>query len=196
MKWIGLTGGIGSGKSTVAEILRDNGFDVVDADAVAREVTEKSGPGFDLVVRSFGKEVVNSQGQLDRRKLGEIVFADKKKLEKLEHLLHPLVKERVGKVRGELEKRGKKAAVYDVPLLFEKNMQDQFDKIIVVNCSVETQVKRTLKRGSLDEKEIRSRIAAQIPLSEKVKDADHVILNEGTPEDLRKQVDELAKKLR
>lgn len=193
MKWIGLTGGIGSGKSSAAEILRDNGIDVIDADAIARQVTEKSGPGFDPVVALFGREILDSKGGLDRRRLGEIVFADKKKLEKLEHLLHPLVKAQVAKIRADLEKKEKKIAVYDVPLLFEKNMQDQFDMIIVVTCSVETQVKRSLARGTLSEKEIRARIAAQIPLSEKVKKADHVIANESTREDLKKQVGDLAK---
>ncbi|OQW47286.1 MAG: hypothetical protein A4S09_15950 [Proteobacteria bacterium SG_bin7] len=196
MKWIGLTGGIGSGKSTVAEILRNNGIDVIDADAVAREVTEKSGPGFGPVVSAFGKEVVNLQGGLDRRRLGEIVFSDKKKLEKLEGILHPLVKERVAKLRTDLEKKGKRFAVYDVPLLFEKNMQGQFSDIIVVSCSVETQVMRSLARGTLEEKEIRSRISAQIPLSQKVKNANYVIANEGTREDLEEQVEELVKKLK
>jgi dephospho-CoA kinase len=196
MKWIGLTGGIGSGKSTVAEILRDNGVAVVDADAVARELTEKTGPGFGPVVKEFGPGIVNSAGEIDRRKLGEIVFADQKKLEKLESILHPLVSEQVKKIRMGLESQGYDYAVYDVPLLYEKKLEKNFDAVIVVSTSVETQVKRTLGRGNISESEVRARIKSQVPLVEKVKKGHHVIDNEGSREELKKQVVDLVKKLR
>lgn len=195
MKWIGLTGGIGSGKSTVAEILKENGVSVVDADVVAREVTQKTGPGFSPVVQEFGQEILNAQGELDRRKIAEIVFRDPKKLLKLEAILHPLVGAEVKKRRAQLESKGCEFAVYDVPLLFEKKLNTQFDAVVVVNCSLDTQIKRTVARSGLTEREVRDRIAAQVPLSEKVKQADYVIENEGSLAELKIQVSELSRKL-
>ncbi len=192
MRWIGLTGGIGSGKSTVAQLLRNNGIAVIDADEVAHMVTKKSGPGFGPVVSEFGPDIVGADGEIDRRKLGQVVFANAVKLEKLEKILHPLIAAKVKELREDLAQKGRMFAVYDVPLLFEKKMQKQFDEIIVVFCSTDNQIRRAMERTGLSEKEIRERLMAQIPLTEKLKEASRMIENDGTLAELEARVKKLA----
>lgn len=195
MKWIGLTGGIASGKSTVAQILKDQGLPVVDADQIAKAVVELSQPGFGQVVDHFGKTILKPDGSLDRKKLGQMVFTDPTKLLELEKILHPLVQTETLKQKQSFEKNGHAFAFYDVPLLFEKNLEGQFDAIVVVASSEDLQKMRMKSRDSLSDVEISDRLKSQIPISSKIKKATWVIQNDGTLEDLRKETLEVLKKI-
>jgi dephospho-CoA kinase len=195
MKWIGLTGGIASGKSTAAVILKKMGFAVVDADQIAREVVAKGSPGLKSVVGAFGSEVLSADKQLDRKKLSEIVFKNKSMLEKLETILHPLIQEKVRNHRQNLETSGHKIAFYDVPLLFEKNLMKQFDQIVVIATSEQNQIARLKSRNNLSDEQIKDRLKNQIPMTEKLKRADFVINNNGSEIELEKSIIELTKKL-
>lgn len=194
MKWIGLTGGIASGKSTVAQLIRSRGFQVVDADLLAREVVEPGSTGLLRVVQEFGPDILKPDGSLNRKLLGERVFERPEQLEKLERILHPLIQNRTAEVRKELVEQGEEVAFYDVPLLYEKKMQPQFNSIVVVSTDLETQKHRMKMRDGLADSEIEKRLKSQIPLSEKEKDANYVIKNSGSISDLEKQVDHLLKR--
>lgn len=194
MKWIGLTGGIGSGKSSVAKLLRQEGVEVIDADAISHFITQKNSPGLALVVKEFGKDVLDQGGELNRKKLGEMVFSDKKKLFSLEKILHPLIREEATIRRQALALKKIPYAIYDVPLLFEKNLAKDFDKIIVVTCSEQQQIDRIIKRDKLSLEDVKKRLSAQIPLEEKTKKADFVIENSGSLEELKSKVKDLMNK--
>lgn len=188
MKWIGLTGGIASGKSTVAKILREQGYPVVDADILAREAVKPNSSGYQEVLSQFGNEILNPQGEIDRQKLGQIVFSDLEKLSQLEAIIHPIVRGLQNKKRHELDQKGVEYAFYDVPLLFEKNLNDQFDHVVVVFGSRAHQVERMKDRDGLSLEEIEDRLKSQIPLEEKKLKADFVVNNEGDLSDLKKEV--------
>jgi dephospho-CoA kinase len=193
MKWIGLTGGIATGKSTVAEFIKQSGYPVINADVVAHQALSPAGPIFHHIVRTFGQDVVAADGQIDRRRLGAKVFKDEALRLKLESLVHPYVKSEVREQRRELERKGHALAFYDVPLLFEKNMQGEFDKIILVWCDEALQLERLLKRSGLSPSEARDRIQSQMPMSQKKSQAHYLIENNSTLEHLR---DETQKTLR
>lgn len=193
MLWIGLTGGIATGKSTVARIFRELGVPVVDADQVAREVVAKGGPAYPAVLQAFGSEILLPSGEIDRKKLGQKVFAKPNELRKLENLVHPLVQKHVAEFRKKYQDQGQAVAIYDVPLLFEKSLQDQFDKVIVVSSSEASQKSRMKKRDQLSDAEVESRLKSQRPLAEKIAKADFVISNEGSEDDLRKSVQDVLK---
>lgn len=195
MKWIGLTGGIASGKSTVSKILQDLGLPIVDADQIAKKVVDPGQPGLQKVVSHFGKEILKSDGSLDRKKLGQMVFGKPKQLLELENILHPLIKAETLKQRQEFEKQGKAFAFYDVPLLFEKNLENQFDAIIVVTSSEDLQKSRMKARDLLSDEEIANRLKSQIPLSIKIGKATWVLKNDGTLEELKQATLELLKKI-
>lgn len=195
MRWIGLTGGIASGKSTVAYLLRNKGIPVVDADEISRHLTAQHGAGLKSIVRYFGSDIVSSEGDLDRKKLGAMVFSDAKKLSVLENILHPMVQAEVLEKRKSLVSEGVRFAFYDVPLLFEKNLQPQFDAIVVVSADLETQKQRLKLRNNLSDNEVLARIQAQLPMSVKEKQADFVINNHGSMQDLENQVNDLIEKL-
>src|SRR5687767_6249184 len=163
MKWIGLTGGIATGKSTVANILREMGLPVVDADGLARELTQKGNPVLMEIKNQFGESVIQQNGELDRRRLGQIVFSDSLKLAALEKILHPKIQDLKTKAKLHLENTGVPIAFYEVPLLFEKNLQADFDAIIVVLASPEVQRQRMQTRDGLSLEEIESRLRNQIP---------------------------------
>lgn len=190
MKWIGLTGGIASGKSLVAQYFRALGIPVVDADEVAKSVVKKDSPGLRSVVQRFGKEILDKNGELNREALGRKVFGKKQDLLDLEKIIHPLVQQEVLGQRRDLETKGYDLAVYDVPLLFEKNIPG-FDAIIVVNSTLDLQKKRIRERNQWSDTEIEQRIQAQLPLSEKIKKADYVIENIASKEELKQKVVDL-----
>lgn len=196
MLWVGLTGGIATGKSTVSRYLRANGFAVVDADVLAREVAQNGTPAHHEIIQAFGPGAVSADGALDRKKIGSIVFKDRAQLRILESILHPRIRELANAKRRELEAAGAKIAFYDVPLLFEKNMEPIFDLIAVVACSPERQLEHLMKRNGLSRIEAERRIGAQLPIAEKVARADFVLLNEGTITSLEADVDVLIEKLR
>ncbi len=195
MKWIGLTGGIATGKSTVAAILRDLGRPVVDADVLAREVVRPGSPGLSEIIKTFGEGMLTSTGELDRRKLGRIIFSDAGKRERLESILHPLIQAKRAEERRALERQGCDLAFYDVPLLFEKNMEHEFDATILVYSARELQEKRLREKVKISDDEIARRIGAQLPVDEKRGRATYVICNESSIADLRRQVKELLAKL-
>ena len=193
MKWIGLTGGIASGKSTASKILRELGADVVDADQLAREAVAPGGPALRAVAQAFGRDVLDASGHLNRKYLAALVFADPAKRRALEAIVHPRVRAACASRRRELEAQGRAAAVYDVPLLFEKNLEGEFDVTVAIACRPETQKARLMARDGLSEAEADARIAAQLPMAEKARRADVTIMNDGSLEDLRERVAEFWK---
>lgn len=186
---VGLTGGIASGKSTVSGLLAELGAVIVDSDKIAREVVEPGTPGLAAVVEEFGPSVLTETGELDRAKVGEIVFADEGARARLNAIVHPLV----GVRSAELEEAGRKAGrlvVNDIPLLVEVGYAPYFDEVIVVDVPVETQVERAVSRG-MAEADVRGRIAAQASREDRLAAATYVIDNTGTLEDLRTRVREI-----
>jgi dephospho-CoA kinase len=196
MKRLGITGGIASGKSAVAGMLRELGFNVIDADALGHEVIEPGTSAFEEIGREFGKGVIGADGRIDRGKLGAIVFADAEKLKRLNAIVHPRVEEEMVRLFGEWEKSGvKDAAFVEAALLVEAGYQKNLDGLVVAWCQPEQQMERLLARG-LSEAEARRRIAAQMPAEEKLKFATEKIDCSGSLEETRRQVEELAAKLR
>jgi dephospho-CoA kinase len=196
MKRLGITGGIASGKSAVAGMLRELGFRVIDADALGHEVIEPGTRAYGEIVREFGAGVVGADGRIDRGKLGAIVFADAEKLKRLNAIVHPRVEEEMVRLFGEWEKNGvADAAFVEAALLVEAGYQKNLDGLVVAWCRPEQQIERLLARG-LSEVEARRRIAAQMPAGEKLKFATEKIDCSGTMEETRGQVEALAKKLR
>ncbi len=183
---IGLTGGIGSGKSTVAALLAARGAVVVDADRIAREVLEPGTPGLAAVVGAFGPGVLAEDGSLDRAALAAIVFADPEARARLDGIVHPLVRARAREVIGQAAPDA--VVVQDVPLLVETGQADAHDLVLVVETDLETRVARLLLRG-LSEDDAHARIAAQATDEQRRAVADVVLDNSGGPEALAEQVD-------
>jgi dephospho-CoA kinase len=196
MKRLGITGGIASGKSAVAGMLRELGFRVIDADALGHEVMEPGTRAYDEIVAEFGAGVVGADGRIDRRRLGALVFADAEKLKRLNAIVHPRVEEEMVRLFGEWEKNGvADAAFVEAALLVEAGYQKNLDGLVVAWCRPEQQIERLLARG-LSEVEARRRIAAQMPVGEKLKFATEKIDCSGSMEETRRQVEELVAKLR
>jgi dephospho-CoA kinase len=191
---VGLTGGIASGKSTVSAILTELGAVVVDADQIAREVVAAGTPGLAQVVAAFGPEVLTPAGEMDRPRVGAIVFADPTKRQLLERIIHPLVR-----ARGqELEQEAPAGAivVHDIPLLAETGQAAAFDAVIVVDVPEEVQVERMMRDRGVSEADARARVAAQATREQRLGVATYVIENTGTREDLRQRVSEVFDALR
>lgn len=178
MRVIGLTGGIGTGKSTVAGLLRQHGFAVVDADRIARESVEPGSPVLADIVAQFGKGVLNPDGHLDRERLGKQVFADPSRLSRLNGITHPAILARMKQEIGQLEKQGVTAVFLEVPLLYETGMDKWCEAVIAVRAHPDVQLARLKDRG-LDEAEARARIVAQWPDEQKATLARYVIDNSG-----------------
>lgn len=190
MKLIGLTGGVGSGKSTVAEMLRELGADVVDADEATHAVYEPGSAGFDAVVREFGDDYVRA-GQIDRARLGELVFTDPDSLRRLNAIVHPLVREWMTRKTAEAAEREAPIVVQDVPLLFENGLEPLFSSIILVYVPEELQLERLVSGRGFTPERARAVMAAQMPIEEKRRRAHHVIDNSGTRDQTRSQVEEV-----
>jgi dephospho-CoA kinase len=196
MKRLGITGGITSGKSAVARMLRELGFRVIDADALGHEVMEPGTRAYGEIVAEFGAGVVGADGRIDRGKLGTLVFADRGKLERLNVIVHPRVEEELVRLFGKWEKSGLvDAAFVEAALLVEAGYQKNLDGLVVAWCRPEQQMERLMGRG-LSAVEARRRIAAQMPAEEKLKFATEKIDCSGTMEETRRQVEELVAKLR
>jgi dephospho-CoA kinase len=195
MRKIGLTGGIASGKSTVAAMLRELGFDVIFADEISRRLLEPGLAAYDETVREFGREIVRADGTLDRKKIGAIVFGDRAQLDRLNAIVHPRVEAEMLQQFGEWERAGRSVAFVEAALLVEAGYMKNLDGLVVTWCQPEQQMERLIARG-LTEQDARSRIAAQMPVGEKLKLATDKIDCSGTIEETRRQVEELAKTLR
>jgi dephospho-CoA kinase len=183
--YLGLSGGIGSGKSTVAKILSDLGAVVIDADAIAKEVLEPGQVGYESVVHAFGESVLDTSGNIDRQQLAAAVFQDTSQLAQLEAIVHPAVSARVTQIRESLPANS--IVVYDTPLLVEKQLQDQFDKVIIVIADVDIRRSRLVGRG-LDTSDISARIANQVTDKQRMAIADFVVTNNGSLQELREHV--------
>lgn len=185
---VGLTGGIGSGKSAVSAELAGYGAVVVDADAIAREVVEPGTPGLAAVVGEFGARVLAPDGSLDRARLGEIVFADEARLARLNAIVHPLVGERSAELMELARERGAPVLVYDVPLLVENGLEPLYDVVVVVDTPDEERVRRVVRTRGMDPEQVRARIRAQADRETRLAAADLVVDNSGTREQLTERV--------
>jgi dephospho-CoA kinase len=190
---VGLTGGIGSGKSEVARLLAARGALVVDADALAREALAPGSPGLAAVVEEFGSDILRPDGALDRARLGGIVFADADRRAALEAIVHPYVGRRSHELMAAAPADA--VVVYDVPLLVEKNLQGGYDVVVVVDADEATQVARLVGGRGMTEAEARARIAAQASRDERRAVADEVLDNTGDLADLESLVDRLWERL-
>ncbi|GAB2871965.1 dephospho-CoA kinase [Streptomyces mayteni] len=193
MRTVGLTGGIGAGKSEAVRLLAAHGAVIVDADLIAREVVAPGTPGLAAVVAEFGPEVLTPDGALDRPRLGAVVFADESRLRALNAIVHPLVAARSAELQAAAAPDA--VVVHDVPLLAENRLQDRYDLVIVVDASTETRLDRLLRRRGMTEADARARMAAQASREERLAIADFVLDNDGSLVDLERQVDELWPRL-
>ena len=192
---LGLTGGIASGKSAVAAMLRELGFSVLDADSLAHKLIEPGQPACEEVVREFGPAITDGQGRVDRARLGALVFADRAKLDRLNAIVHPRVAKEILRQFDEWERNGTRdAAFVEAALLIESGIHKHLDGLVVAWCTPEQQLERLTARG-LSEDEARRRIAAQMPVEEKLRLATEKIDCSGALEQTRQQVAALAAKL-
>lgn len=188
MKWIGLTGGIAAGKSTVTKMLRTLGYEVLDADEFSRQVTGVGGEALPEIFSTFGEAVKNQDGSLNREFLARLVFGHEELLRRLEAIIHPLVQKRVFASKAELEHRGIQVVFYDVPLLFEEKMQGDFDAIVLVYCREDQQIKRLMDRSVLSQAEAEMRVRSQLPLQVKKDQTPFVIDNTSDFKHLEEEV--------
>lgn len=188
MQIIGLTGGIASGKSTASSILKSFGAKIIDADILARKVVEKGQPALENIINTFGNSILNSQGELNRRVLGEIVFDNQENLKKLNQIVHPAVNFLALSLFEKERIKGKEKIVYDCPLLIEEKLLYLVDQVWLIYINEETQLKRLMKRDKFTKDQAMKRINNQMPLVEKIKYADVIIDNSGGTDDLRKKL--------
>lgn len=191
---VGLTGGIGSGKSEASRRLAAHGAVVIDADRIAREVVEPGTPGLARIVETFGRDVLRPDGSLDRGRLGAIVFSDRERLAALNAIVHPLVGERVAGLQDQAPADA--VVVYDVPLLAENDLAGAYDVVVVVDAADEIRLDRLTRVRGMDEADAKARIAAQATREDRLRIADIVIVNEGSLDDLARRVDEVWDELR
>ncbi|PTJ07267.1 dephospho-CoA kinase [Staphylococcus simulans] len=187
---IGLTGGIGTGKSTVSELLAVHGFKIVDADIAAREAVEKGSEGLEQVRQVFGDEAIDENGEMNRKYVGEIVFNDDKMREKLNQIIHPIVRDLMERQKEAYLKEGFNV-IMDIPLLFENNLQDTVDETWLVYASESIQVERLMERNDLTQEEAKARVYSQISIDKKRRMADRVIDNRGTLLELKQNLEAL-----
>ena len=195
MKLIGLTGGIASGKSTVAAILRRLGAAIINADELSRDVVQPEQDAWKEIIKTFGPDILQEDKTLDRRKLRKIVFDNPEARKKLEAIIHPRVRALAESRISELAAAGSSVIVYEVPLLFEAQIHLWLRPVILVACDLETQKKRLLERDHLTALEAQQHLDAQMSLEKKRKLADYVIENDGTREELEQQVRAVLQKI-
>jgi dephospho-CoA kinase len=185
---LGLTGGIGSGKSTVSRLLAELGAVVVDADLVAREVVEPGTPGLAAVVEAFGEGVLQPDGTLDREALGKVVFGDDAARRRLSGILHPLIGARSAELWAQAEAAGAAVLVHDVPLLVESGLEGMYDEVLVVDVAPEVQLDRLVRLRRMNRADAEQRLAVQATREVRLASATKVLHNDGTVEDLQAQV--------
>jgi dephospho-CoA kinase len=191
MLLIGLTGNIASGKSTVARLLSERGATIIDADVLARRVVEPGMPAFDEIVRRWGKGVVDVDGSLDRDALRRLVFSNHEELEELNRIVHPEVMAYRDRLVNEARQRGDRLVVGDIPLLFERGLVDDFDRIVLVDAPRPVRLERLMRERGLSETEAMDMMTAQMPAELKRARADYVIDNMGTVRELEERVSEV-----
>ena len=192
---IALTGGIATGKSHVRAGFEKLGVPTIDSDVLAREAVRPGSEGLAAVIARFGSDIVDASGTLDRRKLGGIVFKNAEARRDLEQIIHPFVRTATQAWFASVDASRHPFAIADIPLLYETGRDADFDAVIVVACDPATQLRRVIERDTLTEEEARSRIAAQLPLEEKVDRADHVIRTDGSLADTDAQVRQVYRRL-
>ena len=195
MKRIALTGGMGTGKSHVRAVFAALGVPTIDADTLARDVVAHGTPGFDAVVAQFGRGILTADGDLDRRALAGVVFADIGKRRELEAILHPAIRSAIDQWFASLDATAHPFAIADIPLLYEVGLDTEYDEVIVSSCAPQTQVKRIMARDNLDAAEVQRRLDAQMPLADKVKRATYVIDTNGSLVQTNAQVHKLYEQL-
>lgn len=188
---VGLTGGIASGKSTVADMIKQLGIEVIDADIEARKAVEIGETAYEQIVTYFGEKILNDNRTINRAKLGEIIFNDSQKRQQLNEIVHPEVRRRMNEKKEAAIQRGDKVVVLDIPLLFESDLTHMVELVLLVYVEQEVQLHRLMSRNQLSKEEALARIRSQMPISEKVKLADKVINNNGTIEQTQKQLKDL-----
>lgn len=194
LKVIGLTGGIASGKSTVSNYLTSKGFQVIDADIIAREVVKRGSVGLKKIVKTFGQTILRSDGTLNRKKLRSIVFNDKDALSNLENITHPLIIEKIKKDIMMIHKHKDASVVFlDCPLLFEMNLDNLVNEVWLVSTTTDNQIKRIVERDATDALEAKRIIEQQMSLEEKAKKSDIIIENNSTVASLKSKVELLLK---
>jgi len=196
VKLVGLTGGIASGKSTVAKILQSLGAAIVNADDLAREVVEPGHEAWKEIVASFGADILQSDQTLDRQKLRTLIFNQPEARKRLESIIHPRVRALAEERIRQYAAAGYRVVIYEVPLLFEGNLQEWLRPVILVACDVETQTARLQNRDHLTAADAEKHIAAQMSLKDKRRLADYVIENNGSLEDLERQTRQILEELK
>jgi dephospho-CoA kinase len=191
MLLVGLTGNIGSGKSTVAQMLSERGATIIDADVLARRAVELGTPAFAKIVARWGSSILAPDGHLDRAALRRVVFADHAQLEELNQIVHPEVERLRGRLIDQAKRRGDRVVVCDIPLLFERHMTDRFDRIVLVDSHRAIRLERLVKERGLRETEAMEMIAAQMPAELKRARADFIVENDGTFAQLERRVNDV-----
>ncbi len=193
---VGLTGGIASGKSAVSNLLKAEGAHLIDADQVCHDLIRKGHEAYQPVVLAFGAHILNPSGEIDRKKLGDIVFHDPVQREHLNHILHPLVFAELEAKRQQMRQEDKSGIIiFDAPLLIETNAHQRMDWVLLVYVDRETQLKRLIKREGLTPHEAALRIDAQLPIDKKIPFANEVIDNRKSPHEVKKVVREIYQRL-
>jgi dephospho-CoA kinase len=194
---VGLTGGVASGKTAASKVLKEEGAYIIDADQIARELVQPHKPAWNELIRAFGKEILQEDGSIHRKKLADKVFADPKQRKRLNQILHPRIKEEMDRRAKEIGQKDPEAiVVIDAPLLVELGNHQEMDKLIVVTSTQTQQIERLKDRDGISPKEALRILFSQMPLGEKVKLADFVIGNEGSLEETKKRAREVFKELR
>lgn len=191
---IGLTGGIASGKSTVSSMLKQMGFTVIDADIEARLAVEKGTEAYEEIVRHFGEDILNETEEIDRAKLGSIIFQEEEQRLKLNSIVHPAVRQQMLQKKEAAIQKGESLIILDIPLLFEGKLEYLADQTLLIYVDEQTQLARLMARNKLTEDEAIARIRSQLPLADKKKLADDIIYNNGTIEETQHQLLSLLKK--
>lgn len=185
---IGLTGGIASGKSTVGKILKDLGAKVIEADEIAREIVKPGKVAWERIVDYFGEDILLSNQELDRKKIGEIIFHDEAAREKLNQITHPLIISEIKARIQQSKENGEEIIVVDIPLLIEIDVMHLFEEVWVIYVTRKTQIKRLIERDQIDRETAIAKIDSQLSLEKKKEYADRLIINEGSKEELREKV--------
>jgi len=194
---VGLTGGVASGKTGTSQVLKEEGAYIIDADQIARELVQPQRPAWNELIRAFGKEILQEDGSIHRKKLAEKVFADPKQRKRLNQILHPRIKEEMGRRTKEIGQKDPEAiVVIDAPLLVELGDHHEMDKLIVVTSTQTQQIERLKDRDGISPEAALKILSSQMPLGEKVKLADFVIGNEGSLEETKKRAREVFKELK